>query len=93
MRKKQGVLGGLSKTASKMSARAGDLVSDVVSSKAIKRAAGSALAMASSLVSPRTSTAAPKHGRGTGKTGRKRKVRRVRPAAKRPVRQKQRRTR
>jgi hypothetical protein len=32
MRKKQGVLGGLSKTASKMSARAGDLVESVAQS-------------------------------------------------------------
>src|SRR5689334_6282370 len=51
MRKKQGVLGDLTERAGKMSARAGELISDVASSRTVKRAAGSALAAASSLLS------------------------------------------
>jgi hypothetical protein len=89
MRKKQGVLGDLTETANKVSAKAGELISDVASSKAVKRAAGSALAAASSLLSTAKSAAAPKRARRARKTKGKRKTpRRAGSAAKGPSRQK-----
>jgi hypothetical protein len=89
MRKKQGVLSDIAETASKVSAKAGALISDVTSSKAVKRAAGSALAAASSLLSAAKSAAAPKRARRARKTeGRRKTPRRAGSAAKSPHRQK-----
>jgi hypothetical protein len=94
MRKKQGVLSDLTETASKVSAKAGELISDVTSSKAMKRAAGSALAAASSLLSAAKRAATPKRARRARKTKGKRKTpRRAGSAAKDPRRQKARKPR